>query len=36
MHPPESSRHQMDKFDNQTGPHQPMMRTGYPPGKYYL
>jgi len=35
MHPPESNHHQMDKFDNQTGP-QPMMRTGYPTGKYYL
>ncbi|XP_050053451.1 E3 ubiquitin-protein ligase RBBP6 isoform X2 [Aphis gossypii] len=33
MHPPESNHHQMDKFDNQTGP-QAMMRTGYPTGYY--
>lgn len=33
MHPPESNHHQMDKFDNQTGP-QPMMRTDYPTGYY--
>jgi len=32
MHPSESNRHQMDKFDNQTGPLQPMIRTGYPTG----
>ncbi|XP_026808860.1 E3 ubiquitin-protein ligase RBBP6 [Rhopalosiphum maidis] len=34
MHPPESNHHQMDKFDNQTGSLQPMMRTGYPTGYY--
>lgn len=36
MHPPESNRHQMDKFDNQSGSLQPMMRAGYPTGNYHL
>lgn len=36
MHPPDSARHQMDKFDNQTGSLQPMMRSGYPTGMLIL
>lgn len=28
MHPPELTHHQMDKFENPSGNHQPMMRAG--------
>jgi len=36
MHPSESNHHQMDKFENSAGTHQPMMRAGYPPGIFFM